>query len=112
MMNHITLCVSVVVCPVSKFYDIIIHIILRVRVVVCPDAKCYGIIIHITLCVNFIGVSVWQCVMSQKNMIGIFILYCVSVCHFYWCVLMAVCHASKGYGIIIHILLFNVIIIL
>merc|ERR1712127_991414 len=40
-------------------------------------------------------VSVWRCVMFQKTMVGIFFLFCVSV---WWCGGVVVCHASKGHG--------------
>ena len=55
--------------------------------------------------VIFIGVSVCWFVMLQKAMVGIFILTCVSVCQFHWCVHVAVCPASKCYDMIIHITL-------
>ena len=56
-------------------------------------------------CVIFIGVSVWRCVLLQNAMIKLFILLCVSVCHFHWCVRVAVCPALKCYDIIIPITL-------
>ena len=91
---HFHWCVRVAVCPALKCYDIIIPITLCVRVAVCPSSKCYDII-FILLCVIFIGVSVWRCVLLQNGMIYLFILFCVSVCHFHWCVRVAVCPASK-----------------
>ena len=97
-------------CHASKGHCRNIHlslcvIFIDVSVLVCHASKDYGRNFHLKLIVrvNSIGLYLWRCVMFQKDMVVIFILLCVSVCHFHWCVRVAVCLALKCYGIIIHI---------
>ena len=83
---------GVAVCHASNRHGRNILLILCVRVAVwrCVMLQKDMVEIFFLFCV-----SVWRCVMLQKTMVGIVFSFCVSV---WWCGGVAVCHASKGHG--------------